>query len=865
MGRLAAAALLAVAIIGSSGVGALAAAGDWPTYHRSGARDGNDTVSSPFNSIQQQWMSATLDGHIYAEPLVVGNQVIVATENNSIYSLDATTGSPTWAAAPHFGTPVTVSGNSKFGGCGNVSPLGITGTPVVDTAAGVIYAVAFVHTSTTDTYQLVAVNLGDGSQKFPPIPITPSGFNQYRQQQRGALALANGNVYIPFGGYDGDCSIYHGDVISFKADGSSTTPTVFNDQPQPPCAATTANRAGIWAASGPAVDASGNLYVATGNGTSTSSYDCGDSVFKLSPTLGYLDSWAPTQWATLNNLDTDVGSVGPAIVGTSSNLIFQSGKNGWGYLLNTGGLSSNANHIGGQAFSAPVCNAALASPTDPTAANDQVFGGVAYADPNIYVPCPEGIKALTLGAGPSFSALWSSAGFSPGPPVVSGGVVWAIDVNAGVLYGLNPADGTTKFTANLGGQTHFSTPAAGMGRVFVADGASGDVIRAFGQGGGQYHPLTPSRIYDSRSAGAGGPLAAGTSRDIQVTGKGGVPTTGVLAAVVNVTVTNGTAGSFLTVYPTGYQRPLASNLNWTAGKTVTNLVEVALGYAGQVTVFNAAGNADVILDVAGWVNVPSGSAGPDGLYNPLAPSRILDTRNGTGGISQPLGPGATITIQVTGRGGVPASGVEAVILNVTATNPTAPSYLTVFPAGSSAPLASNLNYVPGQTTPNRVVVALGTGGMVSLYNAAGKVDVIADVGAWFTDTTAGGTGSSFTPLTPTRLLDTRNGTGGYSSPLGPNQSIALTVADAGGVPAMTASIPPKAVVLNVTVTSPTGASFLTVWADGTTRPGTSDLNYVAGQTVPNLVVVQLGANGKLDIYNAAGSAHVIVDVLGWYG
>ena len=542
--------LVAALFVGVLPLPAAAASTDWPTYHRSNLRDGNDASAVPFSAIGQQWASSALDGHVYAEPLVVGTQVIVATENNSIYSLDATTGLPTWVAPAHVGTPVTLT-NPPFS-CGNISPLGITGTPVVDPVAGVIYAVAFVQPG---TYELVAYNLSTGTQTFAPIPIAPTGFNVHTQQQRGALALANGYVYVPFGGYAGDCGSYHGWVVGIKADGTSTTPILFQDQAQAVCAsAVNPNEAAIWGPSGPAVDAAGNVYVATGNGASTSTYDCGETVFKLNAALAYVDSWAAGVWASLNGSDTDIGSLGPAIVGTGGNVVFQSGKNGWGYLLNTSALSGNANHIGAEAFNGPVCNAAISS-NNQTVPRDQVFGGVAYADPYIYVPCPEGIKALTLGAGPSFSIAWTSQAFHPGPPIVSGGVIWAVDTNSNVLHGIDPATGQFKFSINVGSQTHFSAPAAGQGRIFLADGPA-NVIRAFGQGGGRYHPLAPSRIYDSRVS--GGRMGPNTARSIQVTGRGGVPASGVSAVIMNATVTNTTATSYLTVYPNGFTRPTTS-------------------------------------------------------------------------------------------------------------------------------------------------------------------------------------------------------------------------------------------------------------------------------------------------------------------
>src|ERR1700694_1011534 len=176
----------------SSGPSALAAANDWPTNHRTNARDGNDPSAIPFSAITQQWITPVLDGHIYGSPLVGGNQVIVATNNNSIYSFDATTGAPTWAAPANFGAPMVPASDGRFG-CHNVSPLGILSTPVIDTVTGIVYAVACVQPG---TYDLVAVHLNNGTQAFNPIPISPSGLNPFRQQQPAALALANRHVSV---------------------------------------------------------------------------------------------------------------------------------------------------------------------------------------------------------------------------------------------------------------------------------------------------------------------------------------------------------------------------------------------------------------------------------------------------------------------------------------------------------------------------------------------------------------------------------------------------------------------------------------------------------------------------------------------
>lgn len=405
------------------------------------------------------------------------------------------------------------------------------------------------------------------------------------------------------------------------------------------------------------------------------------------------------------------------------------------------------------------------------------------------------------------------------------------------------------------------------GYAYIAEeflGASGIVVP------GGFHPLPATRILDTRTGLGGVPaarLGPGGHLTVRIAGQGGVPATGLAAAVVNVAVTNTTSASYLTIYPSEDPQPIAANLNWTAGQTRGNLVQVALRESGQVTIYNAAGYVDVIFDVAGFVPTTTGTPGPDGLYNPLLPARILDTRDGTGGYTTPVRSGQTIRLQVSGRGGVPATGASAVVLNVAATDATAESYLTVFPTGSAMPVASSLNFPAGTTVPNRVVAKLGSGGQLSIYNAVGSVNVIADVVGWYTDGIAASSGATFTGVTPVRILDSRSGIGGVSSPVGPGRTIAVTVAGWGGVPLMTSTspVPPVAVVLNVTAVSATAGSYLTVFADGASRPLASDLNFAAGQIVPNLVVVRVGSNGLVDFFNAAGSADIVADVVGWYG
>ena len=373
-------------------------------------------------------------------------------------------------------------------------------------------------------------------------------------------------------------------------------------------------------------------------------------------------------------------------------------------------------------------------------------------------------------------------------------------------------------------------------------------------GGGRYVAVTPARVLDTR-AGIGAPtgqLQAGRTLGLTVAGNGGLPVTGATAVVLNVTVTEAPGPGFLTLWPAGQPLPVASNLNFTAGQTVANLVEVGVGSGGQVS-FYASGTVSVIADVEGWVS--ASTSGP-GLFNPVTPARLLDTR----APAATLGPGGVASVPVLNRAGVPAAGVSAVVLNLTATNGTGPGHLTAWPHGLTRPLASNLNFSAGQTVANRAMVAVGTGGMIDVGNATtDRVDVVVDIAGWFTDAT-GSAGATYFGLTPARILDTRSS----GLPLRGGGVRSVQIAGHGGVPVMGVAGAPTAVVANVTATNTWAASYLTVWPEGSPMPLASDLNWQAGATVPNLVVVALGPSGAIDVYNSAGNTDVIVDVVGYY-
>ena len=381
--------------------------------------------------------------------------------------------------------------------------------------------------------------------------------------------------------------------------------------------------------------------------------------------------------------------------------------------------------------------------------------------------------------------------------------------------------------------------------------------------------MTPARVLDTRTGngrdGVVGPLGENRSLGVQITGRGGVAASGVSAVVMNVTVTEPTAPSYLTVWPAGEELPTVSNLNYVAGQTVPNLVTVAVGDGGRVQVFNRFGSTHVIFDVVGFY---ADDTGPEGSrFHAIDPYRYFDTRTGRGGIEVgSRGPNSVLQFDALGRGGVPSAGVTAVLMNVTVTQPTMPSFLTVYPDDVAArPLASNLNFVPGQTVPNLVAVRVPASGVIDFYNLQGDVHVIADVVGYY-DGDKSTEAGRFVGAVPWRSFDSR-GIDGFI--WGPDAWYGV-----GNFPGF-AGIPlgeVEGVVLNVTVTEPTEPSFLTVFpSDLCEIPLASNLNFVAGQTVPNHVVVRLGTDSgcaepdwleTISIYNRFGNVHVIIDIFG---
>ena len=399
-------------------------AANWPTYHANLARTAVDTTSPGVAGFHRTW-ARTLDGQVYAEPLTVGSRVYLATENNTVYALNARNGQIAWKR--HLGTPVQGSTLP----CGNIEPVtGITGTPAI--SGGTLYAVAFL---SGYRHVLFGLRLHGGKVRLKRNVDAP-GSDPRVHQERSALSVSRGRVYVEYGGLTGDCGDYRGRVVSVRTHGKARklafTVGVHRE-------------GGIWAPSGAAVDRAGNLFVVTGNGDATSGFDYGNSVIRLSPELKQTDFYRAPNSAQLNQTDTDLGSVGPTLIGNDR--LFVIGKEGLGLILS----ASHLGGTGGDLFSQHVCDGGA-------------FGGLAYQAPMVYVPCTDGLHALRV-SGDSFREVWH-AGSSAGPPIVAGGLVWTIDSGA-TLHGYAPASASSVVSVDLGSVTHFPTPAAGGGRLFA--------------------------------------------------------------------------------------------------------------------------------------------------------------------------------------------------------------------------------------------------------------------------------------------------------------------------------------------------------------------------------------------------------------
>jgi hypothetical protein len=401
-------------------------ASDWTMYHANPARTGYVAGLPDPTRLARLWMTP-LDGAVYAEPLVVAGRVVVATENDTLYVLDARTGRVQWRLS--VGSPVPLSALP----CGDIDPLGITGTPVYDPRTGLVFAVAEI---TGPAHILVGIDVKTGHLRVRRV-VDPPGTDPQVEQQRGALALWGNRIYIPFGGLEGDCGDYHGLLVAARTDGRGALLRY-----QVP----TAREGGIWAPPGPVIDSQGHLYVTVGNGAATQGpWDHSDSVLRLSPMLRLEDGFAPASWPSENASDLDLGSLGPVLL--PQGLLYADGKAGQGYLLRAGHLGG----IGGQIQTLALCSA---------------YGGAAVRGPSLFIPCSDGLRQLTLTSRARLVVGWQGPQEVTGSPVIGGQTLYSLDPG-GVLYALNAATGQVRATLFVGATSRFATPTLSGRHIFL--------------------------------------------------------------------------------------------------------------------------------------------------------------------------------------------------------------------------------------------------------------------------------------------------------------------------------------------------------------------------------------------------------------
>ena len=399
----------------------------WWTYHRTPSRSGQ-TRSAPGSPLRRAW-SKDLGNAVYGEPLVVGSTLVAATEGDKVFGLSATTGRVRWQRS--LGTPQPLSGLP----CGNIDPLGVTGTPAYDPGTGSVFVVA---ETVGGHHTLWALNAATGAKRWHrSLDVLPDR-NRLAQQERSALLVEHGRVVVSFGGLAGDCDNYVGYVTSTPVTGVGRT---FH------YAVPTDREAGMWATPGPVLGANGHVYVASGNGAELSGHwDKSDSVTELRQRrLQPVSYFAPSTWRDDNIEDRDLGSTSPLSVPAVHRIVIV-GKRGVVYLLreHLGGVGSEvATHTG--------CAA---------------FGGGARRGRMVLLPClvQGSIRAMRVGYS-HLHWVWRTPAF--GAPVIAGPRVYVADRNTGDLVVMRFKTGHVLQRIHAGELTHFPSEVVDGGYVFV--------------------------------------------------------------------------------------------------------------------------------------------------------------------------------------------------------------------------------------------------------------------------------------------------------------------------------------------------------------------------------------------------------------
>jgi subtilase family serine protease len=367
----------------------------------------------------------------------------------------------------------------------------------------------------------------------------------------------------------------------------------------------------------------------------------------------------------------------------------------------------------------------------------------------------------------------------------------------------------------------------------------------------------PTRVMDTRPGRVVGPVTGPVGSlatvSLPITGANGVPSSDVSAVVLNVTAVAPAKAGNATVYPDGSSRPLASNLNWSAGETIPNLVVVPLNADGKVDLWNnSGGTINYVVDLEGYFTTSSTATGAS-TYTPVSPVRVVDTRPGRtiGSVTGPVAALSTTALQIAGQQGLPSTGITAVVANVTVTAPAKAGNIVVYPAGGTQPTASNVNFAANETIPNLVIVPLSSSGQIDIFNnSGGTIEYLVDVQGYFT---AGTSGAKYHPLGPVRLIDTRVGQGETTdSAIGADKSLTLPLPSSY-----------SAIIANLTVTAPASNGDLDAYPAGGSLPTVSNVNFLPGETIPNLAFIQ--SDSGVSLYNhSTGNTQALLDLAGYF-
>jgi hypothetical protein len=877
------------------------------TWHNDNARTGQNlqettlTTANVTSATFGRKFTITADGKVDAQPLYVPamsiagithNVLYVVTEHDSSYAFDADTGALLWQKPLVVGSETPSDDRS----CGQVTPeIGATATPVIDRTAGThgtIYVVAMSKDSGSHYHQrLHALDMTTGAEQFGgPVEVTATSqvagsgventFNPAVHKERAALLLVNGVVYTSWGSHC-DAGSYAGWVIGYNGTTLAQV-SVLNLVPN-------GNRAGFWnAGAGPAADAGGNIYELTGNGSFDTSLDSnsfpsgsdyGNAFVKMATTGGPLrvtDYFTMSTTTNESNQDQDLGSGGAMLLPTLNDaqghprtLAVGTGKDKHIYVVDTASLgkfSPSANNIyqdmvnvlSGGVWAAPAW-----------------FNGSLY-----YGDVGGTLKAFKFASGlfPTMPTSQSANTFAyPGtiPSVsangTSNGIVWAAEnSNPAVLHAYDASDLTKElYNSNQAANSrdHFGTgnkyiaPMIANGKVYVGTTTGVGVFGLMNPTAAnplQLVPVTPCRIIDTRTANGplGGPrITGGTMRTIPVLSSTcGIPASAA-AYSLNVTVVprQGTLG-YLTIWPAGQTQPVVSTLNSPDGAILANAAIVPAGSSGDISVF-VTHDADLVIDINAYFTPPaSGSL----QFYPLAPCRVLDTRNANGVLGGPAitgGSSRSFPIQSSSCG-VPAS-AAAYSFNLTAFPQGALGYLTAWATGQTQPVVSTLNSSGGTNISNAAIVPAGTSGAVSFF-ANNTTNLVVDINGYYAPPGTGGL--NFYTVTPCRVLDTRNANGSLGGPaLTANASRTFPVTgSACGLPATAG-----AYSLNMTVVPSGALTSLLAWATGQAQPTTLTMTAPKGMVLANAAIVGAGTSGSINVF-VSNTTHLVVDANGYF-